>query len=238
MSYGEVAQKYKDKLPDIKKCIADSREYFQDNINRYNEFMSFVFKSSLTQDDENALDDIGKPTIEFNILESKISRLRGEFAKQQPSLTVRAADGVPIQHLTQDFIQLIDLIEAHLRAIFFDATNDKLEYDVYSDLLAGGWSVLQVYTDYVSEMSFEQNIFVERVFDPTLTGFDPLARQSHKGDGDYCFCLYPMKKEDFEKEFGEDYTKNMKFQSGVEGFSWSYRNGNNEAVILVCDYYC
>ncbi len=225
-----------EKLPGLKKCVDESRQFFQENIDRYNEFMRFVFKTSLTEQDTDTLDAVGKPTIEFNILEAFISRLRGEFAKQEPSLTVRAADGVPISMLTPDFIQTIDVIEAHLKAIFFDAANDKLEYNVYTDLLAGGFSVLEVFTDYVNEKSFEQNIYVERAFDPTLTGFDPLARASHKGDGNYCFKIVPFTKERFEEEFGKEKTDKIKFVKNVGGFSWSFKNETKE-VILVCDFY-
>jgi hypothetical protein len=232
----DIAKKYKERLKDIKEAVEQSQQYFQDNVNRYHDFMRFVFKSSMTNDEEATLRDLGKPTIEFNILEAYISRLRGEFSKQQPSLTVRAADGVPLSMLTKDFIETIDVIEAHLRAIFFDASNDKLEYNVYSDLLAGGFSVMEVYTDYVSEMSFEQNIYVDRVFDPTLTGFDPLARESHKGDGKYCFQLYPKTRKQFEEEYGKELTEKMSFTRNLAGFGWSYKN-DKEDIILVCDYY-
>lgn len=232
----ELAKIHTERLDDLKKKVEQSYLYFEDNIKRYHEFKKFVFKSSMTQDEVGALQEIGKPTIEFNILEAFISRLRGEFAKQQPSLTVRAADGVPLSMLTPDFNLTIEVVEAHLRAIFFDGANDKLEYNVYSDLLAGGFSVMRVFTEYVNEMSFEQNISVERVFDPTLTGFDPLARDSHKGDGRFCFELYPMTKEEFEDEFGKEAAKEMKFTRNLSGFGWSYEN-ENEKIILVCDLY-
>jgi len=235
----QIASKYTDQLPDIKLNIEKSREYNADNVKRYHEFKEFVFKSSMTDDEIGTLDAIGKPTIEFNILEAYISRLRGEFSKQQPSLNVRAADGVPLSMLNKDFIETLDVIESHLRAIFFDGDNDKLEYDVYTDLLAGGFSALWVYTDYVNEMSFEQNIYVDRVFDPTMCGWDPLARESHKGDGGYCFTMHPMTRDDFEKDYGSDSTKDMKFYNAsgnIDGFRWSYK-GEKDEIVLVCDYY-
>lgn len=232
----EIAQKHKDRLCELKENVENWNEYFQDNFRRYHEFKRFVFKTSLTNSEIDMLQDLGRPTIEFNILEAYISRLRGEFAKQQPNLTVRAADGLPISMLSKDFIAQINVVEAHLRAIFFDASNDKLEYNLFSDLLAGGFSVAEVYTDYVSEMSFEQNIYVDRVFDPTLCGFDPLARESHKGDGRFCFQLYPKSREEFEQEFGKEITDQMKFTRNLSGFGWSYKN-EKEDIVLVCDYY-
>lgn len=232
----EIAKKYTEKLPKLKQVVEEAQQYFSDNVKRYDDYMRFVFKSSLDDNEDATLADRGMPTIEFNILEAYISRLRGEFAKQQPSLTVRAADGVPLSMLNQQFTDTLMVIEAHLRAIFFDGANDMMEYNIYSDLLAGGFSVLRVYTDYVNEMSFEQNICVERAFDPTLCVFDPLARDSHKGDGRYCAELYPMTRDDFIEEFGEEALREMKFTKDLSGFSWSFKN-ESEEIILVCDYY-
>ncbi len=232
----EIAKRHADRLKELKKIVEEGQEYFRENVNRYEKFMKFVFKTTLSDQEVAALQDVGKPTIEFNILESFISRLRGEFAKQEPNLTVRAADGVPLNMLTPQFSELINVIEAHLKAIFFDGANDMLDYNVYSDLLAGGFSVLRVFTEYVNEKSFEQNINVERVFDPTLTVFDPLARTSHKGDGRFCAELYPMTRGRFEDEYGTEAAQNMKFTRSLSGFDWSFQN-ENEEIVLICDYY-
>ena len=234
-----VAKKHTDKLDEIKKNIEAAHEYFLPNVERYNQFMKFVFETSLSSDDHTKLDVLQKPAVEFNILEAMISRLRGEFAKQEPSIVVRASEGVRVEELTPEFLRTLQVIEAHLREIFFDASNDSLEYNIYSDLLAGGYSVVYIYTGYINELSFEQNIKVSRVFDPTLTGFDPLARESHKGDGNFCFQLVPKSKEDFEEEFGAGMASNMKFAKSnhVGNFNWSYLNQDQE-IVLVADYYC
>lgn len=233
-----LAAKHTDKLQDLKKNVESSAQYFKDNIIRYHKFMEFVFNTSLSETDKNVLTTLGKPAIEFNILEAMISRLRGEFAKQEPSIVARAADGIRIQDLTQDFLETLEVVASHLREIFFNATNDSLEYNLYSDLLAGGFSVVNIFTDYVNEMSFEQVIKVERAFDPTMTGFDPLARESHKGDGQYCFELIPMTREDFELEFGADAAKDIKFEraADIKGFNWSYKNQDKE-IVLVANYF-
>ena len=55
---------------------------------------------------------------------------------------VRAADGVPLSMFNQQFTQTIEVVEAHFRAVFFDGANDMLEYNIYSDFLAGGFSVM------------------------------------------------------------------------------------------------
>lgn len=231
-----IAKVHSDRLDELKKNIEEAREYFSDNVDRYEEFMKFVFKTSMNDDEIAAMESIGKPTIEFNILEAFVSRQRGEFAKQEPSLSVRAADGLPSSALDKQFSETLDVVEAHLRAIFFDATNDMMEYSIFSDVLGGGYSVARVFTQYVNELSFEQNICVERVFDPTLTFFDPLAKTSHKGDGRYCGEVYPYTREKFEEEFGTEALENIRFTRSLSGFSWSFKNEDKD-VLLVADYY-
>lgn len=232
----EIARSHSERLPELKKTVEEARNYFEENINRYNKFMKFVFKSSLNQQEIAALLTTGKPTVEFNILESYISRQRGEFAKHEPMVEVHAADGVPLSSLTPQFIETIKVVEAHFKSIFSSSSDDMLSYNVYTDLLAGGFSVIKVGTEYVNEMSFEQNIFRKRVFDPTLCFFDPLARESHKGDGRYCGEISPMTKDQFEELYGKEATLKMQFTRSLSTFSWSFKN-EEEDIILVCDMY-
>lgn len=232
----ELAKIHTDRLPDLKKYVEEAQQANSGNVNRFERFVKFVFKSSMDNNQTTTLQENGMPTLEFNILEAVVSKKRGDFAQQQPNLSVRAADGVPIEMLDKQFVATLSVVEAHLRAIFFDGANDMLDYNVYSDLLAGGWSVLRVFTEYVNEMSFEQNICVERVFDPTLTVFDPLARKSHKGDGRYAAELYPMTEEQFIDEFGEEASKEMTYTRALSGFDWSFQN-ETQKVVLVCDFY-
>lgn len=224
------------RLKELKKLVENSQQYWQENANRYKDFMRFVFKSSLSSEDRTKLKTLGKPTIEFNVLESIINRQRGEFAAQVPSISVRAADGVPLVMLTEEFTQTIKFLEDHMREALVDTSNEGLAYRVHTDQLGGGYSVMKVYNDYINELSFDQRIYVQRVFDPTLCGFDPMAREPHKGDGNYCFELYPQTKEDFERDFGKEATENMAFSKSVGAFSWSYPNQQQD-VVLVCDFY-
>lgn len=230
----ELAKEHQDRLKEHKKMVEDWQQYFQENNDRYWDFTKFVCSTGLTAPDIAALNTLGKPTVEFNILEAMVSRLRSEFAKQQPSFDVRAADGVPLEMLTPEFIETERVVEGYLRAIFNDATNDGLQSNINTDQLIGGFSVVWVRTDYISERSFEQNIIVERVFDPTMTFFDPLARTSHKGDGSYCGMLVPYTKDRFVQEYGEEAAKDINFTRGshVQGFSWSYKNQEQDVVLV------
>lgn len=225
----EVAQKYQDRLSKIKSRVRNGHDYFRENYDRYNEFIRFVFESNLSGDEITLLQSINRPQLEFNILESRISRLLGEFSKQEPDIYVTADDETKSDWLT------MKVVEQHLRHVLLDIDNEHTRYEVYKDLLAGGFSVLKIYTDYANSMSMDQVIRIDRA-EPTLCVFDKLARLPHKGDGMFCAQLYPKSKEDFEDEFPDVPTNTLSFRRDFAGFNWSYIN-DNSSIILVADYY-
>lgn len=224
------AKKSQESLERIKENVRRSYDYFKPNYDRYNEFRRFVFESSLRSEEITLLQSISKPQLEFNVLEAYISRLLGEFSKQEPDIEVSAYNEAKADPL------MIRVVDEHLRHALMDTNNEHTRYEVYKDLLSGGFSGLKVYTDYSHPMSFDQIIKIERVFDPTLVGYDQLSRYSHKGDGRFCFELYPMSKEDFEEEYPDVDIRKLSFRRDFAGFNWSYLEGNTKTLILA-DYY-
>lgn len=226
-----IARIHTSQLEKIKDSVEQAYTYFRPNYERYHQFMRFVYKSTLTEDDISVLATLGRPQIEFNVMEAYLSRLRGEFSRMEPGFIIRAQDG-----FTLEDVRILTVLEAHFRAILNDSDNDGFRYDVYTDLLVGGFSVVEVYTDYLNSMSMDQKICVERTFDPTLCGFDPLARKSHKGDGNFCFQLFPKEAEEASKEYGSDAIKGLKYARSFSGFNWSYRSARKD-IVLMCDFY-
>ncbi|OHE77462.1 MAG: hypothetical protein A3F67_02545 [Verrucomicrobia bacterium RIFCSPHIGHO2_12_FULL_41_10] len=222
-------------LARIKENISTSYLYFQDNYDRFRSFRNFVFKETVNDNQRSFLKNLGRPMVEFNILEAPISSLLGEFAAHEPSIEVSPSEGVPVDQ------QVIDLVEMNFRHALYVANKNSFSYEVYKDTLTGGFSVAKVRTDYENSMSFKQNIYIEKAFDSTLCGFDPMARHSHKGDGQYCFEIYPMTDKDFNRTFEHDISEikynNVKTQDDFEGFMWSYKDIKDSKTILVAEYY-
>ncbi len=225
----DVAKRYQDNLARIKKTVRNAHDYFKDNYDRYNEFRRFVFDSSLKEDEITLLMTMNRPQLEFNVLEAYISRLLGEFSKQEPDIEVNAYDEDKADPIT------IKVVEQHLKHVFMDDNNEHTRYEVYKDLLSGGFSTIKVFTDYEHPMSMSQIIKIERC-EPTLSGFDKLARFSHKGDGNFCFQLFPRDKEEFEEENPDIAVNTLSFRRDFAGFNWSYQNDNSKIIVLA-DYY-
>lgn len=225
----DVAKRYQDNLSRIKKVVRNTYDYFRDNYDRYNEFRKFVFESSLTDDEITLLMTMGRPQLEFNVLEAYLSRLLGEFSKQEPDIEVTSYDEQKSDPLT------IRVVEQHLKHVMMDTDNEHLRYEVYKDILSGGYSVVKVYTDYEHSMSMNQVIKFTKC-EPTLCGFDKISRLSHKGDGQFCFELFPQDKDAFCEEYPSVSTNTLSFRRDFAGFNWSYQNDNSK-IVVICDYY-
>jgi hypothetical protein len=226
----DVAKSRQSELTRIKDNVRRAYDYFKPNYDRYNEFRRFVFESSLKEEEITLLMTLSKPQLEFNVMEAYISRLLGEFSKQEPDIEVSADD----QNTANPMV--IKVVEQHLRHTLSDENNHHTRYEVYKDILSGGFSVMKVTTDYAHHMSMDQVIKVERAFDPTLCGFDQLARYSHKGDGRFCFELFPKSKEEFLDEYPEVPLNELSFRRDISGFNWSYLN-DATPIVMVADYY-
>lgn len=225
-----VAKRYSDESKAIAKKINDSYQYFKDNVDRYNDCRRAVYKSSLSQSDEQYFSSLQRPTIECNVLKPYLSRARGEFSKQQPSIEVSSVSGAAPDD------SLNDILSGHIRAILDEANNtSQFQNAIYDDELSGGFSVAKIFTEYESISSLNQVIRVRRVFDPTLCFFDPLARMPHKGDGEYCGEHFPMRREDVEDKFGIDLSGVVFARSG-DSFNWYYKSEGQD-IAIVCHFY-
>lgn len=234
MAVSESKQK---ELARIKKNIESSYMMNIDNVKRYHEYRKYTYKTSISDMQKQALASLRRPLIEFNIQPAYIARLMGEFAKHEPSINVTPSEGIPVPH------EVINTVEGHLRHVIYEANKNSFSSKTFQDCLTGGFSVFKVFTDYANPMSFKQIIKWQRCFDPSMCGFDPMAKDSHKGDGNYSFEIFPLSEEDFKRRYPEKnmsalkYSRNFDKSGNLGGFNWSYKDALQNKIILLSDYY-
>lgn len=230
----------KEELEFINKNVKKSYEYFYKNNKRAKEAKKFWGYTNLTPEIISQLRLLNKPPVELNMGPAYLNRQKGEFMILDPSYVVRAKDDI---NLTDP--RIIDVTEAHFRSVFGDPDTRQVSYNTFSEMLDGGFSVVEIYPEYVNQTSTKMRICVENVFSSHLCGFDPLARKSHKGDGRFCFKIHPMAEEDAIDEFGSSILNGKSFirtgsedrVGSVEGiFNWSYTT-QTEKIIMVVEFY-
>jgi hypothetical protein len=228
-----VAEKYQKELERLKQNVDSSKKYFRENNSRYTNFRSFLFNTAITQADQGVADELDRPALEVNILETYVSHLMGEFTAQTPSPQVN-----PIMNDPKLADQAL-IVEGHIRSIF--ESSKQVQATTFRNTLSGGYSVIKVTTDYVNSKSFDQAIYLKSPLDDTQTGFDPKAKESHKGDGQYCYEMIPKTKDELKLEFPEIDLEKINFNKGwSDGFEWYYteQSGNEKLkVVNVCSYF-
>ena len=222
----------KELLESLKEDVTAWFNYWQDNILAYHKANNFIFYSNLSTDEKKALNDLQRPSLEFNVLEAYQSRLIGEFSKQEPNFSVRSAPDAQ-----QYDPRLPEILEGYLESTAQESKKEGTETKIYRDMLSGGYSVGEVFYEYESPTSFNENIKFRKLKDPTMCGFDPLAQDMHKGDGRYYFRVFPMSEREFKATYPNADISGISFKSNnVSKFSFSYK-AKNENIIAVCVYY-
>jgi Phage P22-like portal protein len=233
---GDITKKEEPNLISLKRNVEQSWQYSRHNYQRWQEFMAMTFRSALSDQDRESLRYIGRPPIESMIIAAHTSRIQGEFARQQFNVDVHPSEGIRLDKLSKTYIRDLEVLQAHLNETLLETSNGKFQYNLFQDVLVGAFGVAKLDVDFINPRSFLQRINIQKIANPCLTGFDPLATERHKGDGRYAFQLYPMTQEEFQLEYGKDLTKKISFTRSLQSFNWSYINAR-EKIVLVCEFF-
>lgn len=216
----------------ITKNIENSMESNRDNCKRYDHFRDFVLKSTMSTKQRNSLSALNKPILEFNISESFLNRLRGEFVENEPSCSCSIAEGVKVD---ENLEMQREICEGHMRYILAEAHRNGVFEDIFSEVVSGGFSCSKISAVYENSKTFKQKIIWEKVWSPTLCGFDVLSRHPSGKDSLYAFELHPYTKDLFEKMYDMKLT-DVDFSKTQDNFCWYYKTFDTE-IVVVAEYY-
>jgi len=219
-------------LKSLKEDVVAWYDYWEDNMKIFHKSKNFIYYSNLSKQEKNALNDLQRPPLESNVLEAYISRLVGEFSKQEPNFKVHEApDADNFDPNTAN------IVEGHLEAIAQESKKEGTLTKIYTDMIGGGYSAAEVFYEYSSPISFNQDIKIRKLKDPVMCGWDPLSQDLHKGDGRFYFRIFPMTEREFRIAYPSVDTSALSFYSkSISKFSFSYQ-AKNEKIIALCVYY-
>ena len=142
----------------------------------------------------------------------------------KPGIKYRAAGN----GATAEAARIWDGIARHIEY----QSNAPAHYDVATTFqVQAGLGFLRVITDYVSDDSFDQDIFITSIPDPMTVYIDPDARAPAKEDMRFAFIFEDMPKDVFEKKYPQ-YVKYM----GTEGLVGD-RGWRDDDHVRVAEYF-
>lgn len=228
----------KDKLDLLKKKVKRSLDHDSENYRYFNFMKAFICDTTLDQNTRTKLNVLKKPQLECNEIEQFVNALLGEFRNYEPSITVKPSTSITDPGYKARQYRTAEVIEGYLRHKLSNSHTDNANFEVMSDLLRGGLSAGTLEIGWKSEDIYEFD--VDLIFNkepyPTMCGWDPAAVHSHRGDGKYCFRIFAYTKDQVEEKYGEEAIENIRPQAGIEGFSWSYYQDEEEYYVF-CEFY-
>lgn len=132
--------------------------------------------------------------MEFNKTDTFVRSVVNSMRQQRPRIKVHpVSDGADIQ--------VAEVIEGLIRHIEVQSNADAA-YDTAADYqVRMGWGFVRVVNRYVSEDSFDQELFIDRIRNPFSVYFDPTSVQPDGSDAMWAIIVAPMQKAEFEAKY-------------------------------------
>jgi len=165
-----------------------------DTMNRQEalEDMKFVGGEQWPVELQNSRNLESRPVLTINKLDGYCRQVVNQIKQQRPRPKVHGMNSQSDEKVAEVIQGIIRHIEANSRA--------DVAYDTAADYAVRmGWGYIRLRTDYVSEDSFDQEIFIDAVDNPFTVYYDINSVAPDGSDAERCLITTMMRKADFEK---------------------------------------
>ena len=133
-----------------------------------------------------------RPCITVNKVDNYCRQVSNQQRQQRPRIKV---------HATNTHEDMVDAqtISGIIRHIEVNSNADHAYDNAFEYAVRMGWGYVRVRTDYISEDSFDQEIYIDPVDNPFTVYFDPNSVAPDGSDADRCLITTMMLKEEFRK---------------------------------------
>lgn len=167
-----------------------------------------------------------RPVITINRLPQFVRQVTGDIRKLNPAVKVLPADqnaSKSVAMLNEGLIRQIEY-SSDASAVYEGSAESAAQCGI------GNW---RIRADYEDEDSFNQEIKIERIFNPFAVYWDPSAREPTRADANYCFITDQMDAKEFERA----YPKADRDDVGYDGETDGMQHWSAEGEVVVAEYY-
>jgi hypothetical protein len=101
----------------------------------------------------------------------------------------------------------------------------------------GGIGYWRVLLDYAHDDTFDQEIFIRRIGDPTQVYMDPDIQQADGSDAKWAFLFYELSKEEFEQEYPDEEDDTATSNAALITSSERYPRNPDDKHVQLVEYY-
>lgn len=173
---------------------SNAMKAFQRIIEDYNTDTSMVVRDQWNKDVRQSRIDSGSPVMQFPRLHLIVKQISNSAKRQRPQPQV-----IPIGNGANP--EIAEILEGMVRQIYQQYNGDIASDIALENAAMGGFGYIGLSTKYVNDKSFDQDICINRISDPTAILDDPDAMNSDGSDRRYLFEDKWMKREEFKRMF-------------------------------------
>ena len=131
-----------------------------------------------------------RPCLTINKIDAYVRQVTNQQRQQRPRIKVH-----PVNN--EGDLKVAQVIEGITRHIEVNSNADTAYDTAFEYAVKMGWGYWRVNTNYISEDSFDQEIYIEPVDDPFSVYFDPNSVAPDGSDAERCLITTVMSKEAF-----------------------------------------
>lgn len=166
-----------------------------------------------------------KPCLTINKVRTHNLMIINDAKQNKPGVNIRPVG----DRATYEAAQVFEGIVRHIEY----QSNAEQAYDCATvSQVQGGIGYWRVVTDYVSDDSFDQEIYIRRVKNPDSIYLDPDITEADGSDARFGFVFEDMPRDEFEAQYPEFLDVNGSVALGNEGDDWI-----GEDHVRVAEYY-
>jgi hypothetical protein len=156
-----------------------------------------------------------RPCLTINKIDAYIRQVTNQQRMQRPRIKVH-----PVNNLAD--YKIAQVIEGITRHIEVNSNADTAYDTAFDYAVRMGWGYWRINTKYVSETSFDQEIFIDTIDNPFTVYFDPNSILPDGSDAERCLITTVMDKKIFRENYpGADDGANFQQRStGDDTASW------------------
>jgi len=137
-----------------------------------------------------------RPVITVNKVDNYCRQVSNQQRQQRPRIKVHATN-------THDDMVDAQTIQGIIRHIEVNSNADYAYDNAFDYAVRMGWGFLRVRTDYISEDSFDQEIYIDPVDNPFTVYYDPNSVAPDGSDAERCLITTMVSKDQFRKMYPE-----------------------------------
>lgn len=135
-----------------------------------------------------------RPCLTINKIDAYVRQVSNQQRQQRPRIKVH-----PVNN--EGDLKIAEVIEGITRHIELNSNADTAYDTAFEYAVRMGWGYWRVTTNYISEDSFDQEIYIEPINDPFSVYFDPNSISPDGADAEKCLITTVMSKKAFREQY-------------------------------------